>query len=185
MNNYNLTSIQERNGNCFLQTPFYWGPGLPVHASKESIEQVLENHLNKDIDDVLKSGEIELFWVDEKQNMAILTRLLSKSPEALFLPDGMREQVLNASKRKQPYNFFVENSISRNQRGSLEMNLRLSCEIEPNKKGFKHGYNMSIIAGTSIYKLSVNGDLEILSAIENEKIILPNKVFNKDINFND
>ncbi len=177
MNNYNLTSIQENNGNCYLQTPFYWGPGLPVQASKKLVEQVLEDNLLENINDILKSGKVELFWVDEKQNSILIGRLLSKNPDASFLPDGLIEQVLNAHSRKQPSNLFVERGISRNQRGSFEMRLRLACEVEPHKKGFKHGYNISIVAGTSLYLLSVDGDLKIVSVVEKEAFILPNKAF--------
>ncbi len=60
------------------------------------------------------------------------------------------------------------------------MRLRLSCEIEPNEKGFKHGYNLSIVAGTSLYVLSVDGDLKIISVSEKEGCLLPNDAFNKD-----
>lgn len=181
MNNYNLTSIKENNGNCYLQTPFYWGPGLPVHTTKELIERALENNLHENIHDILKSGKVELFWVDEKQNMHFIDRLLSKSPDASFLPDGLKEQVINASTRKQPYNFFVESGISRNQRGSFEVKLRLSCEVEPHIKGFKHGYMVSIVAGTSIYVLSVDNDLQIVSVVEKQECILPNTAFIKPV----
>lgn len=177
MNNYNLTSIQESNGNCYLQTPFYWGPGLLVHTSKAMVEQTLENNLLENINDILKSGKVELFWVDEKQNMIFISRLLSKNPDASFLPDGLKEQLFNAYSRNQPYNFFVERGISRNQLGAFEMKLRLSCEVEPHEKGFKHGYKISIVAGTSLYLLSVDGDLKIASVVEKEEFILPNKAF--------
>ena len=181
MDNYHLTSIQEKNGNCYLQTPYYWGPGLPVHTSKELIGRTLEEELHENIHDILKSRKVTLFWVDEKQNITILTKLLAKNSDASFLPEGLREQLLNTSVRKQPYNFFVERGLSRNPIiGSFDMTLRLSCEIEPNKKGFKHGYNLSIVADTSLYVLSVDGDLKIVSVSEKEGCILPNNAFNKD-----
>lgn len=181
MDNYHLSSIQEKNGNCYLQTPYYWGPGLPVHASKELIERVLEEELHENIHDILKSRKVTLFWVDEKLNISILTKLLAKNSDASFLPEGLRQQLLNASVRKQPYNFFVQKELSRNPIiGSFEMTLRLSCEIEPNKKGFKYGYNLSIVAGTSLYILSINGDLKIISVSEKEGYLLHNDAFNKD-----
>ncbi|MFZ4702548.1 MAG: hypothetical protein ACOYMG_21090 [Candidatus Methylumidiphilus sp.] len=181
MNNYNLTSIQEKNGDCYLQTPFYWGPGLPVHTSKELIERELEDDLTENIHDILKTGKVELFWVNEKQNRILIDRLLSKNPEVSFLPDGLKEQVLNASSRKRPYKFFVERGISQNQRGSFEMKFRLSCEVEPHMKGFKHGYKISIVAGTSLYILSICSDFKIVSVVENEKCILPNQAFIKPV----
>ncbi|WP_019865309.1 hypothetical protein [Methylovulum miyakonense] len=176
MNNYNLTSIQEKNGNCYLQTSFYQ---LPVCVSKELIERVLENDLLENIHDILKSGKVELFWVDEKQNMIFIDRLLSKNPDASFLPNGLKDQILNASLRKQPYSFFIERGISQNSRGLFEMKLRLSCEAKPHKKGFKHGYKLSIVAGTSLFLLLVDSDLKIVSVTEKEEYILPNKAFIK------
>ena len=145
------------------------------------IERALEENLHENIHDILKSGKVELFWLDEKQNMQLIDRLLSKSPDASFLPDGLKEQVINASSRKQPYNFFVESGISRNQRGSFEVKLRLSCEIEPHIKGFKHGYMVSIVAGASIYLLSVDNDLQIVSVVEKQECILPNTAFIKPV----
>lgn len=185
MNNYILTSIQENNGNCFLQTPYYWGPGIPVHASKDALELMLSEILTKSVDQIFKKGEVELFWIDEKQNQAILAKLHSKRPELLFLPDGLRQQVRNVLLRKQPYGFFVDRNIAVNQRGFFEMKLWLSCEIEPNPKGLRHGYNMSIIAGTSIYKVLISDNLEMLSIIENKEQIMPNNTFKNDINSQD
>lgn len=181
MNNYNLTSIQENNGNCYLQTPFYWGPGLPVHTTKELIERALEDNLHENIYDILKSGKVELFFVDEKKNMHFIDKILSKIPDASFLPDELKEQLFNASKRKQPYKFFVESGISRNQRGSFEVKLRLSCEVEPHIKGFKYGYMVSIVAGTSIYHLSVDNNFQIVSVVETQECILPNTAFVKPV----
>ena len=169
MDNYYLSSIQEKNGNCYLQTSFY---RLPVHASKELIERTLEVELHENIHDILKSRKVTLFWADEKQNITILDKLTAKNSDASFLPDGLR---------KQPYYFFVERSLLRNPIiGSFDLRLRLSCEIEPNEKGFKHGYNLSIVAGTSLYVLSVDGDLKIISVSEKEGCLLPKDAFNKD-----
>jgi hypothetical protein len=181
MNNYHLTSIQETGGTVFLQTSFY---RIPVYASKEAIEQTLENELHENVHDILKSGKIELFWMDnKKQHMAVLAKLLAKNSDASFLPDGLQEQLLNVYNDKQPCKFFVEKSIShsRNPMGAeFAMKLKLSCEVEPNKRGFKHGFNLSIVAGNSIYLVSVDGDLKIVSASEKEEYLLPNNVFNKD-----
>jgi len=45
MNNYNLKAIKEMNEHTYLETSFYWGPGLPVFASKESIKDELKSCL--------------------------------------------------------------------------------------------------------------------------------------------
>jgi len=54
MNNYNLTSIQEENGLCMLQASFY---RLPVHATKEPIEEMIENNLNKKVN-IIECGDL-------------------------------------------------------------------------------------------------------------------------------
>jgi len=174
MNNYNLQSIKEKDGLCFLGTSFY---SLPAHASVTSIEGVIESGLDDSAKSILKSGILELYWKEQKDNLFVLNKLLSADPEALFLPDELRMQVLNTNTKRQPYCFFIESVLSVNHRGSNEMRLRFSCEVEPNRKGFKHGYHMDIILGTSIYKVSIDGGYTITSMVEQKEIVLPNNAF--------
>jgi len=179
MNNYNLKAIKERNEHTYLETSYYWGPGLPVFASEESIKNELESCLNESAVDILKSRKIELYWVDEKNNQFVLNRLLSNDESASFLPEQYRKQVLNAQKRRQPCYFFIEKGIRENFRGSLELRLRQSCEAEPHLKGYKYGYNLSVVLGSSVYEIQVDGDLNILDITEHENKLLPNTIFTK------
>ena len=177
MNNYNLTAIKERNEHTFLETPFYWGPGLPVFASKESINDELKRCFNQSAEEMLKSGKIELYWVDEKNNLIVLDKLLSNDKNALFLPKKYRQQVINAQKRQQPCYFFIEKDIKQNFRGSWELRLKQSCEAEPHKKGYKYGYNLSVVLGSSVHTIVVDGNLSILDIVEHKNKLLPNTVF--------
>ncbi len=177
MNNYNLTSIKEKNEHTYLETSFYLGPGLPVFASKELIEKELESCFNESADEILKSGKIELYWVDEKDNLTVLDKLLSGDEKALFLPEQYRKQVINAKSSRQPCYFFIDKGIRKNFRGSWEMKLRQSCEAEPHKKGYKYGYNLSIVLGASVHILLIDGNLNILNIVEHENILLPNVIF--------
>ncbi len=177
MNNYNLTSIQEVNADCYLQTPFYWGPGLRIHTARAVFEKNLEDNLCKSAADILKAGVVELRWVEEKQNCRFLGRILAKDPDATFIPFGFNEQILNAHSRNQPFMFFVERKIYRNERGSLEIRLRFSCEVEPHEGGIKNGYGLSIVAGTSLYKIYVDKDLKVIGVTESKECILPHSAF--------
>ena len=179
MNNYNLTAIKEKNEHTYLETPFYWGSGLPVFASKKAIRLELESALNESADDILKSGKIELYWVDEKNNLTVLDRLLADDENALFLPEEFRTQVINAKKRQQPCYFFIEKGVKQNFRGSWELRLRQSCEAKPHEKGFKYGYNLSVVLGISTYAILVDKNLNILDIVEHGNILLPNTVFAK------
>jgi len=179
MNNYNLKAIKERNEHTYLETSFYWGPGLPVFASKESIKDELKSCLNENPEDILESGKIELYWVDEKNNLIVLDRLLSDDKNALFLPEQYRNQVINAQKKQQPCYFFIEKGIRKNMRGSWELRLRQSCEAEPHRKGYKYGFSLSIVLGSSLHTILVDGNLNILDIVEYENKLLPNAVFEK------
>lgn len=179
MNNYNLTAIKEKNEHTYLETSFYWGPGLPVFASKISIKNELESCLNESAEEILKSGKIELYWVDEKNNLTVLDRLLSNDEKALFLPEQYRKQVINAKKRQQPCYFFIEKGVRKNFRGSWEFRLRQSCEAEPHEKGYKFGYNLSIVLGASVHTILIDGNLNILDIVEHENKLLPNTVFKR------
>ena len=176
MNNYNLQTIRERNNQIFLETSFYQ---LPVFASEESIRNELESCLNESAEKILKSAQIELYWVDEKINLTVLNRLLSNDESVLFLPKQYRKQVVNAQKRQQPCYFFIKKGISQNFRGSWELRLRQSCEAEPHKKGYKHGYSLSIVLGTSVHEIIVDGSLNILDIHKHNSRLLENTVFGK------
>jgi len=179
MNNYNLTAIKERNDQTFLETSFYWLPGLPVYASKESIKHELESCLNENAEKILNSGIVELYWVDEKNNLTVLNKLLTYNESASFLPSQYRKQVINANERRQPCYFFIEKGIKQNIRGYWELYLRQSCEAEPHKNGYKYGFNLSVVLGNSVHTILINGDLNILDIIEHENVLLPNTVFEK------
>ena len=174
MDNYNLKAIKERNEQVFLETSFY---ELPVYASVESIKTELQNSLNESSEEILKSRKIELNWVNEKNNLTVLRKLLSNDESVLFLPERYRRQVINAQRRQQPCYFFIEKGIRQNFRGSWELRLRQSCEVEPHKKGYKKGYNLSIIVGAAVHVILVDGRLNILDIIEHDNKLLPNMVF--------
>ena len=179
MNNYNLKAVKEKNKHIFFETSFYWGPGLPIFASKKSVMNELESCLNESAEDILKSGMVELSWVDEKNNLIILDKLLAQDENVSFLPEQYREQVVNAKKRQQPCYFFVEKGIRKNFRGSWELRLRQSCEAEPHKKGFKYGYKLSVVLASSVHQIIIDGGFNILDIIEDEDILLPNTAFGK------
>lgn len=177
MNNYNLTAIKERDEHTFLETPYYWGPGLPVFASIDSIEQELESCLGEDSGKILSSGIIELYWADEGKNLKVLEKLLSGDESVSFLPEQYRKQVINAHKRRQPCYFFIEKGIRKNYKGSWELRLKQSCEAMPHEKGYKYGYDLSVVLGASVHTILIDGKREIVSVIEHKDALLPNSVF--------
>jgi len=60
-----------------------------------------------------------------------------------------------------------------------EDGLRQSCEAEPHRKGYKYGFSLSIVLGSSLHAILVDGNLNILDIIEYENKLLPNAVFEK------
>ena len=174
MNNYNLKAIKERNEQVFLETSFY---SLPVYTTQESIKNELQKCFNQSSEEVLNSKKVELNWINEKDNLTILSKLLSDDKNALFLPEEYRQQVVNAYKRQQPCYFFIEKGIWKDFRGSWVMRLKQSCEAKPHKKGFKHGYSLSIVFGTAIHEVLLNGSLQIVDIIKHENKLLLNTVF--------
>jgi hypothetical protein len=178
MNNYHLTGIKEINGCVFLETPYYWGPGLPVFASKKDIIKEIENSINGNATDLVKSGLIELNWINDNINTIVLEKLLSNDERALFLPKQYRTQVLNAKNRQQPFCFFIEKGIKLNFGGNQEMRLRQSCEAKPHNKGYKYGYNLSIVLGTSVHEIELDKSLTILNTTIYKDKLIQNKIFN-------
>jgi len=179
MNNYNLTAIKNKGEQTFLETPFYWGPGLPVFASKESIINELKDCFNENSKEIITSRKTELYWVNEETNLIVLERLLSSDENAFFMPEQYRKQVINAKKRQQPYCFFVEKGLRQNIKGLWELRLRQSCEAKPHQKGYKYGFNLSIVLGLSVHTILLDGNLDILDIVKHKNRLLPNTVFDK------
>jgi len=177
MYNYRLKAINEKDGHAYLETPFYWGPGLPVFSTEEEIKNEIEINISGNADQLITSGVIELYWIDERSNVGVLSKLLSSDPGALFLPEQYRKQVINAKNRKQPFCFFIERGIRRNHIGDQELRLRQSCEAEPHRKGYKYGYSLSIVLGEAIHEVKLDGDRNVISTVIHENKILPNAVF--------
>ena len=174
MNNYRLKAIREKDGRVFLETPFYW---LPVFATEEEIKNEIENNILGKADTLIRTGVIELYWIDEKLNISVLNTLLSDDGDALFLPEQYRRQVINAKNRKYPCYFFVEKDVSRNSVGNYELRLRQSCEAEPHKKGYKYGYHLSIVLGAAIHEVELDRDHNVISTVIHENKLLLNGVF--------
>lgn len=177
MYNYRLKKINERDTQVFLETSYYWGPGLPIFASKQSIKNEIDEYQPGKVDELINLGLIELYWIDEKLNIEILSKLLSSDDEALFLPENYRKQVINAKHRKQPCYFFVEKDIRKNYQGNPEIRLRQSCEAMPHKKGYKYGFNLEIVLGTELHKVQLDGNLRVINIEINENKLLPNEIF--------
>ena len=72
---------------------------------------------------------------------------------------------------------FIEKRILTNNSGSWEMQLHQACEVRKSDRGSNYGYHLSIVCDSSIHKIMIDKNLNILNINEYGVELIPNSVF--------